>query len=270
MDPPHQFRTSQSPHIPGLEISRGHHTGKLISWRLFPLVQVRLTVSGAGELRWGTERWLTTAGNVLIAAPDCNPHVDRRLTLECSTLTAFLTPELFDSLMSRHGGPFCAAFQEVHGDDPALAAALSALALAVELGGPEAEVHSALEALGAQVCRRLRSDGASAGASESRPEVQRLRAILRERLAEPVRLDDLTEEVGLSKFHLVRLFTREVGVPPHAFQMHLRISRARTLLAAGVSAADVAVACGFADQSHFTRCFKRIVGYTPGTFKKLA
>jgi AraC-like DNA-binding protein len=42
------------------------------------------------------------------------------------------------------------------------------------------------------------------------------------------------------------------------------------MLDAHVSAAEVALACGFADQAHFTRAFKRIVGYTPGAFKRFA
>jgi AraC-like DNA-binding protein len=68
---------------------------------------------------------------------------------------------------------------------------------------------------------------------------------------------------------LVRLFREAVGVPPHAFQLQLRVSRAQQRLASGDSAADVAMACGFADQSHFSHCFKRIVGFTPGAFKRL-
>ena len=47
---------------------------------------------------------------------------------------------------------------------------------------------------------------------------------------------------------------------PHAFQVNLRIEHARGLLAGGVAPAAVAAACGFADQPHLTRVFKRAVG----------
>jgi AraC family transcriptional regulator len=53
---------------------------------------------------------------------------------------------------------------------------------------------------------------------------------------------------------------------PQAFQTNLRITHARTMLQAGDAIAAVAAACGFADQSHLTRTFRRAVGITPGRF----
>jgi AraC-like DNA-binding protein len=78
-----------------------------------------------------------------------------------------------------------------------------------------------------------------------------------------VDLDTLAREAGLSRFQALRAFKRRYGLPPHAYQLRLRISRARTMLRAGASPADVAAYFGFVDQSHMTRHFKRIVGVTP-------
>lgn len=64
----------------------------------------------------------------------------------------------------------------------------------------------------------------------------------------------------------MRRFRADVGVPPHAFQIDLRVKQARRLLAAGDPPAEVAAACGFADQAHLTRTFKRFVGVTPARF----
>ena len=58
----------------------------------------------------------------------------------------------------------------------------------------------------------------------------------------------------------------QMGLTPHAFQTNLRIARARALLSAGQPPAAVAATCGFADQAHLTRTFKRAVGVTPGRF----
>lgn len=96
--------------------------------------------------------------------------------------------------------------------------------------------------------------------------VRRARIHLCERWAEPVSLAELSAVTGLSRFELVRRFRADVGVPPHAFQIDLRIKQARRLLAAGDPPAEVAAACGFADQAHLTRTFKRFVGVTPARF----
>jgi AraC-like DNA-binding protein len=76
----------------------------------------------------------------------------------------------------------------------------------------------------------------------------------------------LSAVAGLSSFELVRRFREQLGLTPHAFQTNLRIARARALLRAGEPIARVAAACGFADQPHLTRTFKRAVGVTPGRF----
>ncbi|HEY0468097.1 MAG TPA: helix-turn-helix domain-containing protein, partial [Polyangiaceae bacterium] len=68
---------------------------------------------------------------------------------------------------------------------------------------------------------------------------------------------------GLSRFEALRAFKKRYGLPPHAYQLCLRIGHARRLLLEGAPAAEVAARCGFADQSHFTRHFKRFNGVTP-------
>ena len=81
-----------------------------------------------------------------------------------------------------------------------------------------------------------------------------------------ISLDELATHAELSRFHFVRAFKRHTGFTPHAFQIRLRLERARALLTSGVSPAETAVSVGFADQSHFTRHFKRLFRMTPGEF----
>ena len=98
--------------------------------------------------------------------------------------------------------------------------------------------------------------------------VRRARRHLQERWDRPVALAELSAVAGLSRFELVRRFRAQTGLTPHAFQLDLRIGRARALLAAGTPPALVAAECGFADQSHLTRTFKRAVGVTPGRYAR--
>jgi len=78
-----------------------------------------------------------------------------------------------------------------------------------------------------------------------------------------ISLRELAIISGRSKFHLLREFEIEVGIPPHTYQIFIRIQKAKELLLKGQSILAVALEIGFTDQSHFSRHFKRIVGVTP-------
>ena len=96
--------------------------------------------------------------------------------------------------------------------------------------------------------------------------VARAREFLAAHYYRSVPLKELATAANLSPYYFHRAFCRELGMPPHAYQVQLRILRARKLLCQRHSIAGIAAATGFADQSHFTRHFKRLVGVTPGQF----
>ncbi len=90
------------------------------------------------------------------------------------------------------------------------------------------------------------------------------RDFLVEHFEENVAIEQLAQIAGLSRFHFLRAFTREFGLPPHAFQIRLRLERIRMLLRSGFPIQ--AVEAGFADQSHLIRHFRRAYGVTPGQY----
>lgn len=98
--------------------------------------------------------------------------------------------------------------------------------------------------------------------------VRRVQSYLTDHYAENVSLNQLAQLTQLSPFHLLRVFQAQVGMPPHQYLIYLRVSRAKSLLAAQVPPAMVAGELGFADQTHFSRQFKRIVGVPPGQFAR--
>jgi len=100
----------------------------------------------------------------------------------------------------------------------------------------------------------------------NRSPLHRARDYLITRMADAVPLGELSDVAGLSPFHLTRRFHEHFGLPPHQFQMNTRVERARTLLRRGYAPVDVAIACGFSDQAHLTRCFRRHVGTTPARY----
>jgi AraC-like DNA-binding protein len=85
--------------------------------------------------------------------------------------------------------------------------------------------------------------------------------------AEDMSLDTLSHLTNLSRYHLLRVFRDTVGIPPHTYLRQVRVKHAKALLASGQPIADVALATGFTDQSHLTRWFKRLWGFTPGQYR---
>jgi AraC-like DNA-binding protein len=104
-----------------------------------------------------------------------------------------------------------------------------------------------------------------AAAAEPRG-VARVREHLHEHYRESISLEQLAAIAGVSKYHLARTFRAAVGVPPHMYQLRLRLTRSLFMLQQGTPLSAVAYELGFADQSHFTRAFRGEYGTTPGAW----
>lgn len=105
------------------------------------------------------------------------------------------------------------------------------------------------------------------GSGDERTPVSRVCEYLQDCFHENVSLEQLAAIAGLSAFHLSHVFTKEIGVPPHTYQLQVRLKKATDLLAAGKPLVEVALATGFCDQSHFQKAFKRKFGITPGQYE---
>jgi AraC-like DNA-binding protein len=99
------------------------------------------------------------------------------------------------------------------------------------------------------------------------PAVSAALAVLRSHASDRVTLAELARVARITPARLCRAFAHAVGLPPHAYQLRMRIENAKRLLLLGHPVADVAAATGFADQSHLGRHFKRIVGTAPSTYR---
>jgi AraC family transcriptional regulator len=90
------------------------------------------------------------------------------------------------------------------------------------------------------------------------------------RLDSTITLGELALVAHLSEFHLARMFTVSFGMPPHAWITERRIDRARHLLRTTDFPLDhVATTCGYADASHLSQRFRRVVGVAPGKYRKV-
>lgn len=84
-----------------------------------------------------------------------------------------------------------------------------------------------------------------------------------------VSLDELSILSNLSKYHLIRLFTKERGISPHKYLETIRIEKSKIMLEKGIPIIDIALQMGFVDQSHFSNSFKGLIGLTPRTYQKI-
>ncbi|CAI8921099.1 AraC family transcriptional regulator [Pseudomonas sp. IT-P100] len=94
------------------------------------------------------------------------------------------------------------------------------------------------------------------------------REYLHAHVHEDIGLDQLAAATGVDRFRLTRAFKAAYGMAPHAYLVQLRLAKARRMLARGEQPAAVAMALGFADQSHLGRWFVRAYGLTPALYRK--
>ena len=88
-------------------------------------------------------------------------------------------------------------------------------------------------------------------------------------LGESLTLEALAAAAGLSTFHFAKMFKASFGVAPHRYVVERRIARSKALIAEGrTSLAEIALACGFASQSHLTRRFQQATGAPPAAWRR--
>jgi AraC-like DNA-binding protein len=100
-------------------------------------------------------------------------------------------------------------------------------------------------------------------ARPARRALIRARDFIAAHAGDRISLEEIAAVADLTPWHFARAFRQQFGVPPHRFQLCMRIDVARRLLAGGMTGTEVAQHLGFADQSHFIRAFKRMTGTTP-------
>jgi len=100
-------------------------------------------------------------------------------------------------------------------------------------------------------------------------QVRRVLRFIEEHMDEPIRIATLSEVSGLSGAYFSRSFKRTFGEPPHTYLTRLRVKHACSLmLFSDLTLSEVAQACGFADQAHFSRRFRERTGRSPAAWRR--
>lgn len=100
-------------------------------------------------------------------------------------------------------------------------------------------------------------------------QLSRARALLDANLDGRLNLADIAKECGLSPSYFARAFKVSTGTPPHKWMMERRLDKAADLMRnSALSLNEIALACGFSDQPHFTRAFHAARGMSPAAWRK--
>jgi AraC-like DNA-binding protein len=258
------------PHdIAQIELRRGFGVARPVPRHWHDEYQLCLIQSGPSELRYRGNNFPTPPASLFLIYPG-EVHSNRAHdSLGCSYRTLFVEAEL----MRR-------AAAEVRQEESELPFFPTAVLFDRDIIRRYLEVHFALERpssslerqsllldlLAALITRFGENRPAPRGFGSEHQAVSRAFEYLVEHCIENVSLSSLARIANLSQFHFTRVFSEHFGMPPHAFQTQLRVSRAKQLLLRGCSISEIAFLTGFADQSHLARHFKRLVGVPPGQY----
>jgi AraC family transcriptional regulator len=156
---------------------------------------------------------------------------------------------------------------------PPLLAVIGALQAELKSGGPGGPLlaESLGNVLAVHLLRLVAPARAGLPVDGVLPK-HKLRAVIEYihgRLDAELSLDHLAAVAHMSAYHFSRLFKNSTGLPPHQYVISRRVERAKELLRERrrPPLSEIATEVGFADQSHFTRHFKRLVGVTPRLFR---
>jgi AraC family transcriptional regulator len=207
-----------------------------------------------------------SAGPALIFNPAGTTHRDRFEARDRVMSGRFLTLSIASDVVNvarREAGGIASRAVAVTSPPAHVLARRAARACATAGGGGTLELESLALALLDEVAATriapLRDAPAWLGVA---------RQVLDDALGDEIRIDRLAREVGVHPVHLARVFRRCIGVTPGDYLRGRRLAHARALLReTRRPISDIAVACGFVDQSHFTSAFKRAFGVTPRAFR---
>jgi AraC-like DNA-binding protein len=226
---------------------------------------IGLTVEGAEEFVQARDRGISLPGQIRLIEPGVI-HAGGPPEGGTWSYEALYVPYSVLAAVAGSAEHAPLRFTEPVIDDPALATSLRLLFKLLD--GPSEPLES--HALFTSVMRDLCAGYATFSAEPEQPGehrgVARARLYLAANALAKIPLDVLARESGLSKYHLLRVFRARTGLTPWQYQVNLRLDHARLLLQLGEPASQVADACGFVDQSHFTRIFRSVVGVTPAVY----
>ena len=251
--------------LPGVELVSVAYRDRSFPTHIHADYVVGTVLAGAEHLDVGGARHVVGAGDVLRLHPG-EPHANSSIGSDTLRYRVFyLPPDRIAPYLDAERGERGLSFASPVARDDALSQILAEVheVLSSDITGSleqESAMMALVRALAADAADEVER-GPGAGAA-----IRRAQDYIDAHFAEGFGLSELSTAAELSVFHLVRSFKKAVGLSPLAYRNQQRVTEARRLLLAGGRIAEVAIDVGFADQSHLTRQFQRIIGVSPGRY----
>jgi AraC-like DNA-binding protein len=269
-EPDDRIEFATVPEVPGVEFFRIDAVARLWRWHHETYTVSSPPVPIHVEWRYRTQLHRTDPAAIALMEPGEMSAELRKDDRYDQQRVLFFSPEAVNAAARELGRPG----GEVHWRDGQVSCA--------NLHGELLRAHAAFETETttlerqsriAHVLERLLTECSESRTLDPPPTlesdaVRKARAFLLDHWADNVSLEDLVGVVGIGRFRLVRAFHAAVGLPPHAYQIRVRVGRAMAMIRMGSPLVEVATTTGFADQSHLARHFTRIVGIAPGRYRQ--
>jgi AraC-like DNA-binding protein len=268
--PPERIILSAPPALPGVQTMAVENCQPRI-WRAYHETFTTCVALKAETppMEWVYRRktHLAFAGGLQLMEPG-EMHSSKKEVHSVSFRVLMISPEVMQrAMLGLDDRASSIHFKTAQTFDPKLFAAFRDLHRSIESHAFELEQESrfmfCLRLLAQECIERPIGDQPP---REGSAGVLKAKALLCESFDRNIGLQELAKVAGISPFYFLQRFKHEFGVPPHAFQIQLKLSSARELLRKGLSIAQTAAHTGFSDQSHFTRVFRRFSGITPKAY----
>ena len=251
--------------LPGIEVVTGRAEQLPPVRHMHENFRIGLTTVGTLRTRYESRHFDITPGTVQLAQPGANSICDMGTTAQ-AFMTVDLAPQVLKSLTS--GSGIRVGFREHVTRDPRIARLVTGFVHAVERQEALLDRSSRLELLIEGILDNAHLSRRPIRGVRS-PAVTRAKELIDDQPDADIALTDLAKLVGMSPFHFTRVFRDQIGLPPHAYQLHRRVEVAKRALAHhGTSLTQIATGLGFYDQSHLVRHFRTRVGMTPAAYRQ--
>lgn len=228
-------------------------------------------LSGQESFNYRGCRHVAKAGDLVVLHPDelhDGKPLDDSYAYRCFYPAVEIVQDIASETTDRRvtGLP---SFEQVVMADAGLARRLARLHRMMEYRAPKLAVDTLFaEAMALLLRRHGKLDGMARRVGNESGPIRRVREYIDAHAAQDITLSDLAAVAGFSRYHLVRAFRKELSLTPHAYLTGRRVARAKPLLASGRPLSEVALDCGYYDQSHFSRSFKAWTGVTPDQYRR--